>query len=128
MKQIDRYILEKLIINKKVTDETITDEEAIEDGIWEDVYYVIKKYLPDFDEWKYYIYFHLKTKGQKDTDKDTNLQINFVYSFPEELEKPGVEKELEEDILNIETKTGKQAFIKVKCDPKKQSIYFYFNQ
>ena len=131
MININKYIIEKLHLDKDISvsnSDKVTDDEIVDDT-WKDVYKFIKKYLPDFDGWKYYIYYNIKTKGEKYQGDDTHLLINFVYSFPEKLVRREIQEKMKEDIVKIKTKDGKQLFNgEIDINNIKQSIRLYFNQ
>lgn len=131
MKHINNYIQEKLKINKdKSFSELITDDEIIYDnGLWKKTREVILKYVPDFDEYKYYIYDNLKTVGEKYQGRDTHQLISFVYSLPPELKRDNVIEGLKKDIVEIKTKSGKQVFNgEIKVEEKEQNLRLYYNQ
>lgn len=132
MRYLNKYIIEKLKINKdkEFHEETITDEEIYHDNdLWKKTREVILKYVPDFDEYKYYIYDNLKTIGEKYQGDDTHQLINFVYSLPPELKRNDVIEGLKKDIIEIKSKSGKQVFNgKVQVEEKGQNLRLYYNQ
>lgn len=131
MIRINNYIIEKLKINKdKSFSEPITDDEIIYDhGLWKKTREVILKYVPDFDEYKYYIYDYLKTVGEKYSGNDTHQLINFVYSLPPELKRDDVIEGLKKDIVEIKSTFGKQVFSgEIKVEERNQNLRLYYNQ
>lgn len=117
MKELNEYIVEKLRINK---DTSVYDAKYYDEVAREGIKF-LRKYLPDLDEWKYYINV---IHENKHTLFENYVEFSFVYSLPDIYNK---RKIMEKEITNIEI-DGEQPFSGVIGIWKdEQKIVFFLN-
>ena len=116
MNNLNQYIIEKLHLDKNTKVQYL---RPLGDRAYTESYNFLKKYLPDIDEWKYYI------KIVDDDPNNSYIQYHFVYSMPDLYNKRA---EMENQITSIELDGDRIFSGIIGLWKDKQCVVFYLNK